>query len=75
METAFDFTPHHPHPNENDDFVDLRDARRLLARFSSNCPPRILPPPLGPCVPFQQPHKRVQWKHHCGLRDYAGLAA
>lgn len=38
MESAFDFPPHRPHPNEHDDFVNLSDARRILARFSGSVP-------------------------------------
>lgn len=43
METAFDLPPHRPHPNEHDDFVNLGDARRILARFSGSFPAWLRP--------------------------------
>lgn len=43
MEAAFDLPPHRPHLNEYDDFVNLGDARRILARFSGRFPAWLRP--------------------------------
>lgn len=43
MKTAFDLPPHRPHPNEHDGFVNLGDARRILARFSGSFPAWLRP--------------------------------